>query len=300
MMLKAVVMIDGGHLRVLARQAGHTYNPDFIERAAHACVDGAEERLLRILYYDCAPYVGEARLPVSGEIKSFTGSNKWLKDLATKDLFAIREGVLKFRGFKPKKVPIAPTTLTDDDFIPDFEQKGVDMRIGLDIAVYADSRAVDRIILVSGDTDCIPALKHGRKSGLQMILASFPNRRPSPELLWHSDFQRKVAWPAFRISARRLSPPPRRPQFRLQPIQFRVSGRGRRHAGGDRRRGVGAVGFGIGAGELGAEQENLAGIVNPQQHHRERAGGTEGRGGGRTPEGAQSASDRRNPSGMAG
>jgi hypothetical protein len=53
---------------------------------------------------------------------------------SAKNLFAVRRGVLKFRGFKPKKIPIATAKLTDDNFVPDFEQKGVDMRIGLDMA----------------------------------------------------------------------------------------------------------------------------------------------------------------------
>lgn len=54
---------------------------------------------------------------------------------------------------------IAATALTDADFAPIFEQKGVDMRIGLDIATFAERRSVERVLLVSGDTDMIPAMK---------------------------------------------------------------------------------------------------------------------------------------------
>jgi uncharacterized LabA/DUF88 family protein len=188
-------MIDGGHLRALTRMAKRTYNPDYIEKIAHACVE-QDETLLRVLYYDCAPYEGKAKLPVSGETHEFKGSDRWLRDLATRDLFAVRRGVLKFRGFKPKKIPIAPEKLKDTDFQPDFEQKGVDMRIGLDISNHATTKTVDRIILISGDTDCLPAMKHARISGLQIVLASLPNHKVAPELLWHSDFERRVAWPA--------------------------------------------------------------------------------------------------------
>ncbi|MCB8880950.1 NYN domain-containing protein [Acidisoma cellulosilytica] len=194
-MIRSVVMIDGGHLRVLARKNKRIYDPVFIEKLAHACADPTQEALLRILYYDCAPYVGQARLPVSGAMVQFTGSGDWLRDLARRDLFAVREGVLKFRGFKPKRVPISPAALSDDDFRPDFEQKGVDMRIGLDIATYSDERLTDRIILITGDTDCIPAMKHGRKSGIQMVLISLPGQRLAPELFEHADFKRTIAWP---------------------------------------------------------------------------------------------------------
>lgn len=188
------VLIDGGHLRALARQAKLTYDVDLIEKVAHACVD-ADEVVLRALYYDCAPYHGTVRKPVSGEPLEFKGSDAWLKDLASRDFLAVRRGVLKFRGFKPRRIPVSGAALTDDDFKPDFEQKGVDMRIGLDIANFANGRTVDRIILLSGDTDCIPAMKSGRIAGLQIVLIELENHRVAPELLWHSDLKRRLAWP---------------------------------------------------------------------------------------------------------
>ncbi|MBU4529836.1 MAG: NYN domain-containing protein [Hoeflea sp.] len=193
--MKVAVLIDGGHLRVVSRIAGHHYDPDFIEKIAHACVDGSET-LLRALYYDCAPYNGKVKKPVSGEELEFKGSDSWLRELAQRNLFAVRQGVLKFRGFKPKKIPVTGKDLTDDDFKPDFEQKGVDMRIGLDIANFAHEKSVDRIILVSGDTDCIPAMKHARIAGLQIVLVDFENHKPAPELLWHTDLRRHAGWPS--------------------------------------------------------------------------------------------------------
>lgn len=192
--MRASVLIDGGHLRALARLDKRAYVPDYIEKIALACV-AADEQLLRILYYDCAPYKGKAKLPVSGAEHEFTGSDVWLRDLASRNLFAVRRGVLKFRGFKPKKIPISTATLSDSDFSPDFEQKGVDMRIGLDMANHAANKSVDRIILITGDTDCIPAMKHARISGLQIVLATMPNHKVAPELLWHTDYHRQVAWP---------------------------------------------------------------------------------------------------------
>jgi len=192
--MKVSVLIDGGHLRVLVKKQKIVYNPDYIEKIAHACLN-ADETLLRVLYYDCAPYNGKAKLPVSGAEHEFTGKDGWLKELAAKDYFATRLGVLKFRGFKPFRKPAPGKSLTDGDFKADFEQKGVDMRIGLDIATYSNQRSVDRIILISGDTDCIPAMKYARTKGLQIALVAFSNQRLAPELLQHSDLRRDVAWP---------------------------------------------------------------------------------------------------------
>lgn len=192
--IKIAILIDGGFLRVAAKKAKKNYDPDFIEKFAHTC-KAPDESIFRILYYDCAYYSGKVKLPVSGTDHEFKANDAWLHALSHKDLFAVRRGVLKFRGFRPKKTPVAPATVTDADFEPIFEQKGVDMRIGLDIASYSDNHAVDRIVLVSGDTDCVPALKYGRKAGLQTVLIEPPKSKLAPELFAHVDFRRIVTLP---------------------------------------------------------------------------------------------------------
>jgi uncharacterized LabA/DUF88 family protein len=192
---KITILIDGGFLRVKAQHANKLYTPGFIERFAHQC-KSTDEDIFRILYYDCAPSTATVKLPVTGNSHTFTGSDQWMHTLAAIDLFAVRRGVLKFRGFKPRQTPVTRTrALTDADFKPDFEQKGVDMRIGLDIAAYSVNRAIDRIVLVSNDTDCVPAMKYGRKAGLQIVTIQLPNCIPAKELIAHSDFKRPVTWP---------------------------------------------------------------------------------------------------------
>jgi uncharacterized LabA/DUF88 family protein len=192
-MKSAIVLIDGGFLRSVTKSSGRVYNPAFIQTFAHACMDSDEE-CLRVLYYDCAPYVGRVIQPASGTTREFSGSDRWLHEIAALDLFAVRRGVLKFRGFERKRETLT-RPLTDDDFKPQFEQKGVDMRIGLDIAAYSAEHLANRVILVTNDTDCVPAMKFARKSGLQTVLIKVPNCEPAPELVEHADFKRNVAWP---------------------------------------------------------------------------------------------------------
>jgi uncharacterized LabA/DUF88 family protein len=134
----------------------------------------------------------------AGSGQQFTANDQWLHELSYKDLFSVRLGVLKFRGFvlNPKRIPYTPgQPLTDGDFYPDFEQKGVDMRIGIDIANLSSNKSVELIALATNDTDCIPAMKHARRSGLQIALVGFTGFRPAPELLAHSDFRRQIQWP---------------------------------------------------------------------------------------------------------
>ncbi|MFZ0888851.1 MAG: NYN domain-containing protein [Candidatus Binataceae bacterium] len=193
-MIRIAILIDGGNLRALTRQSGRYYDPNYIEKVARVCATD-DEQIIRILYYDCAPYNGRVKLPISGTMQQFSGTDNWLRELARKELFAVRQGVLKFRGFRPKSVPISPGSVTDQDFEPVFEQKGVDMRIGLDIALYSAVRAVERFVLIVQDTDCIPAMKQARKAGLQVALVELPNSTLAPELLEHCDFRRSMVWP---------------------------------------------------------------------------------------------------------
>lgn len=190
--MRTAVLIDGGYLRALTKGKNVRYNPDFIDLFAKNCVTG-EEHIFRVLYYDCAPYNGEHQLPISGETKKFEASGEWLNILAAKSLFAVRKGELKFRGFRVKtRKNYTQKVLTDSDFEADFEQKGVDMRIGLDIANFSNAKSVDRLVIVSGDTDMIPALKLARISGLQIVIAYPAHSRISRSLEEHADFVRPI------------------------------------------------------------------------------------------------------------
>ncbi len=77
--------------------------------------------------------------------------------------------------------------LQNDDVSLDLRQKGVDMRIGLDIAALALKRFVNTIILVTGDSDFVPAAKLARREGIQFILDPLWQPRKVDELLEHID-----------------------------------------------------------------------------------------------------------------
>jgi uncharacterized LabA/DUF88 family protein len=68
----------------------------------------------------------------------------------------------------------------------DFRQKGVDMRIGLDIASLALKKLAKTIVLIAGDEDFVPAAKLARREGLQFVLDPL-GRKVSPDLFEHVD-----------------------------------------------------------------------------------------------------------------
>lgn len=52
----------------------------------------------------------------------------------------------------------------------ELRQKGVDMRIGLDIASITLKQQADTIVLVTGDSDFVPAAKLARREGMEFLL----------------------------------------------------------------------------------------------------------------------------------
>jgi len=76
--------------------------------------------------------------------------------------------------------------LTEEDVQFDFTQKRVDIKIGLDIASMALKNQVEQIILVSGDSDFVPASKLARREGIDFILDPMWNPI-KPHLFEHID-----------------------------------------------------------------------------------------------------------------
>jgi uncharacterized LabA/DUF88 family protein len=72
------------------------------------------------------------------------------------------------------------------DVILGLRQKGVDMRIGLDIASMTLKHQVDTIILVTGDSDFVPAAKLARREGVEFLLDPLW-QQVSDELTEHVD-----------------------------------------------------------------------------------------------------------------
>lgn len=137
-------------------------------------------RLHRIYYYDAKPVEGEADIPLTGGKYNFGASdvaarNKAIQSaLKREPFFALRFGELSHDGWhlRPKILKKAgpKVEVTSADLKPTVRQKAVDMRIGLDIANLAIKRQVQVIVLVTGDSDFVPAMKFARREGAQLYL----------------------------------------------------------------------------------------------------------------------------------
>lgn len=63
---------------------------------------------------------------------------------------------------------------------PAGEQKGVDLRIGLDLAAHGRNNAVDVMYLVSGDDDLTEAVEEAQSHGAQVIVLAVPTPAGRP------------------------------------------------------------------------------------------------------------------------
>jgi uncharacterized LabA/DUF88 family protein len=163
--------------------------------------------LFRIYYYDAPPYEGSAKNPISSVTTNYAttpqaGRNKSLIDgLELQPDVAVRRGMLRHSGWRlnslaleritaaSKAVPpnAALQQVNAQDLVPNITQKGVDMRIGLDIASLALKRIVHIVILVTGDSDFVPAMKFARTEGLRVYLAPLGHKSIMRELKAHAD-----------------------------------------------------------------------------------------------------------------
>jgi len=193
--MKSAILIDGGHLRHVVKKAGYEPTPDFIEAFAQQLL-GEDETALRVYYYDCRPYNGRQIKPISGDEVEYSLHSGWMDELARRDLFQLRLGHLKFRGWVFRDDGDGEGDLTDDHFVPSFEQKGVDQMMALDVAAMIEHNAVERVIIVTGDTELVPILDYARIRGLSVVVANPPGWQLHDSLQANSDRCRNVDWPS--------------------------------------------------------------------------------------------------------
>lgn len=185
-------MIDGAFYRKRAFYFWGDKSPE--ERAQelvnyckrHIKEEKAGAELYRIFYYDCPPSSKRIYHPLLqkqidlSQSDQFKWANQFFQELIHQRKFALRLGRLAeeqaYYNIKPATMrklinkTISIDDLTEGDFSIDIKQKGVDMRIGVDIASVTFKKQVDRIILISGDSDFVPAAKQARREGIDFIL----------------------------------------------------------------------------------------------------------------------------------
>lgn len=224
-MSKTAILVDGAYFLKMYRSVytREEMTPEIVTRNLYTmCLRHLEEGnsqrngdqrnyakthdLYRIFFYDCPPLNKKAHFPISKkpidfaltETATFRNAlHACLKEqrkvalrmghLANLSHWTIKADVLKSLLAQKKRFD----ELVDNDFVYDTKQKTVDMKIGLDVASLSYKRLVDQIILISGDSDFIPAAKLARREGIDFILDPMHKAIPA-ELSEHIDGKRST------------------------------------------------------------------------------------------------------------
>lgn len=191
-MIRTAIMVDGAFYRKRAYYFWGDLSPaDRAHELAQYCKrhikdEKDEATLYRVFYYDCPPSAKKVYHPLLKKAVDLSASdqyrwaNEFFTELKHQRKFALRLGRLAeeqaYYNLRPqitKKLingTLSVDDLTENDFIINMKQKGVDMRIGVDIASVTFKKQVDRIILISGDSDFVAAAKQARREGVDFIL----------------------------------------------------------------------------------------------------------------------------------
>ena len=208
--MRTAILVDGGFYRNRANKlAGNKTPQERAEELERYCLDHLRDKyesrfLYRIFYYDCPPIEKGKNVyhPLTKRSVQLGDSEqgKWMQDflneLRHKRKFALRLGRLSDSGLAYNLRPEVTkdllsgkrqiSDLTEFDFKLNITQKGVDMRIGIDIMSLAFKKQVNQLVLIAGDSDFVPAAKQARREGIDFILDPMGNKIP-PDLYEHID-----------------------------------------------------------------------------------------------------------------
>ena len=233
-MINAAILIDGGYLLKrlpFVRPDVDATDPDAVAQSVNQLVRGHLKRLndihqvsnplqllYRTFYYDARPYEMKTHTPIGkrpiddARTRQALFRKRFFQVLRSYPNLAVRLGEVRKdrnRSWILKAEPqkrllnglISIGDLADGDFAPALRQKGVDMRIGLDIASMTLKRQAEVIVLVSGDADFVSAAKLARTEGVQFVLDPLW-QDVSPDLLKHIDSLRSGFYKPRRGKAR--------------------------------------------------------------------------------------------------
>jgi uncharacterized LabA/DUF88 family protein len=155
-MHKVAFFIDGAYIdHVLANEFSNQ-RIDY-QLLTHAIVEkaGSDRDIVRVYYYHCLPY--QDTHPTPEQSQRFSNMQRFFRALQRTARFEVRQGRLAYRGMDDKGAPI-------------FEQKRIDLLLGLDLVLLATKHSIEEAYIIAGDSDFIPAVCAAKAEGVIVYL----------------------------------------------------------------------------------------------------------------------------------
>lgn len=201
-MQRLVFIVDGEFMRkrIIALKAFYFDGPGI--RRHCLLHQGSDEAVARILFYDAMPFTGRGEHPLSGPVDFantplVSRKQQFLQSMRATPEVALRLGRSAWQAgqwlLDSNRLgelmagEIGVDDIEPSDIYPDIRQKGVDMRLGLDIAGLVYKQQVDRLVLIANDADYVPAVKLARKEGVKVALDPLWTRA-AEDLREHVDY----------------------------------------------------------------------------------------------------------------
>jgi uncharacterized LabA/DUF88 family protein len=152
-MARCAVLIDGAYLDKVLQNDFATARIDIGKLADELA--GDMERL-RTYYYHCMPF--QSVPPTPEERVRFAAMDRFIFNLKKLPRFQFRQGKLQRIGAELK-------------------QKRVDIWMAVDLVRMSSNRQIEKAILVTGDSDLVPAIEAAKDEGVVVVLFYSPNSR---------------------------------------------------------------------------------------------------------------------------
>ena len=171
-MVRAAVYLDSGYFAKVLKYAFHEPKIDFEDLSDKLC-EGCER--LRTYFYYCMPY--QSHPPTPEERNRYARADSFIYNLKKLNRFEIRLGKLIY---VPK--------------LNDYVQKRVDVLLSVDLVRMSWARQIDRAILVTGDTDFVPAVEAAKHAGVvtKIWYCNRPRVTTPDELLFACDERNEI------------------------------------------------------------------------------------------------------------
>ncbi len=166
-MSRVAIFIDGGYLTKLLKELGEP-SLDYL-RFSELLASGKER--LRTYYYHCMPY--RSNPPTREENERYAGMQRFVEYLRRLPRFEVRLGRLAKRP-------------------GGFEQKRVDVLFAVDLTRLSASRQISQAVLVTSDSDFVPAIQAAKNDGVLVQLYYSKNLSYNDELLQACDDRMEI------------------------------------------------------------------------------------------------------------
>lgn len=148
-MSKGIVLINGAYFNFVLEKVFKRPRTFSYEKFSDNLCNNAGCERVRTYYYHCMPYQSDP--PTPQERKAYSRMDAFMTYLRKLPRFEIRLGRLQKIG-------------------SEFKQKGTDVWFSVDLVKLSCRGNIDKAILVTGDSDFVPAVNVAKEEGVVTIL----------------------------------------------------------------------------------------------------------------------------------